>query len=199
MKNILPSAIALFWLCALTAKADPTIDIKKLAEKHKDHLLSPEDVASGIPTLDEGQFPLRWTQTSYGQVKNKTDYKYLFLKKEDTKIYYQLEADGNLIDHTKYYIEAGREYTYNDKGSELDVGMKNGCIFVVGDCIYPYIRSTKTLTTTFKNGIWTSEYSNGSGKGVLTTLYNKFGIIIYRHSLVKNSIQHFESETFLQE
>lgn len=199
IQNTLLIIAASFLLFPAITQASPTINVEKLAAKNKDKFLTPEDVKAGIPALAESQFPLSWKQVSYGQVKGNTNYRYLFIKQENDKTYYQPEFDGEIIGHTKYFIEKGLEYTYTDAGANIDAGMRNGCIFVLGDCEYPYIKSTKILTTTFENGIWTSTYSNGTGKGVLTSIYNKNGLIIYRHSLVKNSIQHFESETFLQE
>lgn len=199
MKKIYPLLVASILLSPIATHASPTINIEKLAAKYKDRLLTPEDVKAGIPTIDQSQFPLSWKEVSYGNIKRETQYRYLFAKQQDSKIYYQLELNGELITHTSYFIEHGLEHTQSDNSITMDPGMRNGCIFVIGDCDYPYIKSHKTLTTTFKDGIWISSYPNGTGSGVITSIYDKNGLIIYRHSNVKNSIQHFESETFRNE
>lgn len=199
MKKLYQLLTASIFLFPIAVHSSPTINIEKLAEKYKNKLLTPEDVKAGISVIEQSQFPLSWKEVSYGNIKRETRYRYLFFKQQDTKIYYQLELDGELITHTRYFIEHGLEHTQSDTSISLDAGMRNGCIFVIGDCDYPYIKSQKTLTTTFKDGVWTSSYPNGTGKGVITSIYDKNGLIIYRHTNIKNSIQYFESETFRNE
>ena len=186
----------LFFLISAQAVSKPTINIKKILKENDGNILAPEDVKNGIPQIQSGDFPITWKQISYGQYKNKIIYNYSFMKSEGNRTFYKLELNGSPVEVSEYFIERGLEYTISAGSLAMDAGMKNGCIFVLGKCEYPYIKESKVLKTSFKNGVWTSTYPNGSGSGVLTTIYDKHGLIIYRHSIVKNSIEHFESEIF---
>lgn len=191
--------IILFSLCvfmSVQAESKPTVNIKKILKENAGSILTPEDVKNGIPQIQSSNFPISWKQINYGQYKNKTTYRYLFLKSEESRTFYKLEVNGSPVETYEYFIERGIEYTVSAGAVAMDAGMKNGCIFIIGKCEYPYIKESKVLSTSFKNGVWTSTYPNGSGSGVLTSIYDKHGLIIYRHSIVKNSIEHFESETF---
>lgn len=188
----------LILLCILMSShvaSKPTMNIKKIVKQNENNILTPEDVKKGIPQIQSSDFPMSWKQTNYGQYKSKTTYRYLFSKYEGNRTFYKLEVNGSPIETSEYFIERGLEFTISKGATNMDSGMNNGCIFVLGECEYPYIKESKVLSTSFKNGVWTSKYPNGSGSGVITAVYDKYGLVIYKHMVVKNSIEHFESET----
>lgn len=184
----------------ISACASPGNKVKHIVLENKGNILYPEDIE---------HIPLEWEKISHEfsyeyQLKNignnslDSTSKFDVVNKSNGLYFFNKYIDGKLISRPEIVFKNGIEH-HKYKSQLRPYLPYGGCLHVIGECKFEGLRNKKVIvTTSFKNGVWTSKY-NSPGRSyrptTITSVYDKLGLLIYRRFTAKSLSFPVDNET----
>ena len=193
------SILVILLLLNLASCATQRVMSKDIIYMNKGNILTPSNVNKiSWDSVNQG-FVYQIARSNSGDSKPHTVLTYKLIKVENKRYYFDTYENNELVNSGNVMYKNGKLFMrYGDKIFKQFLPFK-GCELILGECEFTGFKTKKVkMITSFKDGVWINKYSNpGYSNRTITirSVYDRLGLLLYKHTIVASSTLPIDSIT----